>query len=237
MRKSTGNEPDDIVFEGESAMMAPMAGIPLTMETLNLQNYGVHMLFSEINELTAYDTCQFLLKSNILMTRNDFVTIFINSAGGYCTDGFAIIDMMKASRVKIATRAVGMIESMGFAIFVAGQKGYRTMAPNCEVMSHQFSGGMHGKSHELMAVRKNHDDLHNKFIKLFTEQTNMSKKQVEDVIFGPSDCYLTPKECLKYGITDRIASPWEFEDMQAAEEVKKEKVKKDKADKPKKSKG
>ena len=40
----------------------------------------------------------------------------------------------------------------------------------------------------------------------------MSKKQVEDVIFEPSDCYLTPKECLKYGITDRIASPWEIED-------------------------
>jgi ATP-dependent Clp protease, protease subunit len=206
---------DDIMFDGESSAMSTMSQDYVSMENLSLQNLGVHMIFDDIDEVSSYKTCQFLLKSNIVLSRNDFVTLYINSAGGYCTDGFAIIDMMQASRVKVATRAIGMIESMGFAIFVAGHKGYRTMAPNCEVMSHQFSGGMHGKSHELMAIRKNHDDLHNKFVKLFVEQTTMTKKQVEDIIFGPSDCYLTPKECLKYGICDRVSSPWEAEDRAA----------------------
>ena len=32
----------------------------------------------------------------------------------------------------------------------------------------------------------------------------MSKKQIMDVLFSPSDRYLTPAECLKYGLVDRV---------------------------------
>lgn len=199
------------------------AGPGFSMEMFSLQSMGIHMIFEDIDEIASYKTCQFLLKSNILLSRNEFVTLYINSAGGACTDGFAIIDMMQASRVKVATRAIGMVESMGFSIFVAGHQGMRTMSQNCEVMSHQFSGSLYGKSHELMAVRKNHDDLHSRFVKLFTTRTNMTKKQVEEILLGPSDTYLTAKECLKFGITDRIASVWEFEDELAAKDKAKAK--------------
>lgn len=168
------------------------------------------MLFDEINTFVAKDVCEFILKANMLFEDN--ITLFVNSPGGICTDGFAIIDFMNASRIPIATRAVGEIASMGVSIFVSGSPGMRTMAPNTAVMTHQFSGGMYGKAHELLSVNKYHEKLHNIFVAHFVKNTKLTAKQVNDILLGPSDKYLDAKECLKYGICDRIAYPWDMED-------------------------
>lgn len=176
-------------------------------DTIPLSSFGIHMIFNEIDEDTSFDTCEFLLKSNLLMERGSEVTIFINSPGGNCNDGWAIVDMMECSHLVVSTRAVGQIMSMGTVIFVAGTKGRRIMTPHTEFMSHQFSDYVGGKAHELMAVRKSHDLLNNCLINHFERHTTMTKKQIKDILFSPSDNYLTPKECLKYGICDIICAP------------------------------
>lgn len=184
--------------------------IPTTVDALSLTNLGTFMLWGEINEDMSYGTCEYLIKSNIIFNRGDTVTLFINSPGGSVSEGQAIIDLMESSRVDVATRAIGQIASMGVSIFVAGTAGKRVMSKNCEVMTHQFSTMMYGKAHELMAVRKMHDDLEARFIKHFTRHTKMTERQVKEVLFGPSDTYLTAKECLAYGICDAIMDPWDL---------------------------
>jgi ATP-dependent protease ClpP protease subunit len=116
---------------------------------------------------------------------------------------------MEMSTVGIQTVAVGCIASMAVPIFIAGTKGKRIMTPHAAIMTHQFSTVLWGKSHELVAARKFHDRLDQQFIDHFLRHTKMTEKQIREVLMRPSDTWLTPEECLKYGICDEIRNPWE----------------------------
>ena len=59
--------------------------------------------------------------------RIDFNDISLESLGGYCTDGFALIDVMELSNNPIKTVGLGQIVSMGVLIACAGTKGSRYM--------------------------------------------------------------------------------------------------------------
>lgn len=173
---------------------------------LNLQNLGQYLLFDEISQTSAKEFCTFLLKANML---NIDTNLFINSPGGSVTAGFSIIDFIEASRVKVNTRAIGQICSMGFIIFISGEKGQRLMSPNTTIMSHTFTGGSWGKSHELFARNDHFKELNERVIAHYLKHTTCTKKQIKEMFLGTTDLYLTPKECLKYGICDKVVDPWE----------------------------
>ena len=192
------------------------------LDSVSLTNLGAYMLFEEIHEDSSLRLCEYLLKANMICDPRDTLTLFINSPGGSVTDGWAIIDVMEASRVDIQTVALGCIASMGVLIFVAGTKGKRIMAPKTAVMTHQFSTAFYGKQHELIAARKFHDTLEQQFIAHFLRHTKMTEKQIREFLLKPSDTWLTAEECLKLGICDEIRDPWdEPEDVEPAPKKKK----------------
>jgi ATP-dependent Clp protease protease subunit len=200
------------------------------LDNISLTNLGAYMLFEDINEDSALELCEYLLKANIICNPTDVLTLFINSGGGSVTDGWAIIDIMESSRIDISTVAIGCIASMAVLIFVAGAKGKRIMTPKTAVMTHQFSTAFWGKQHELIAARKFHDTLEKQFIDHFVRHTKMTAKQVRDVLLKPSDTWLTPEECLAYGICDAVRDPWGDEEKAAKPKAKK--AAKSKAKKP-----
>lgn len=198
------------------------------LDNISLTNLGAYMLFEDIHEDSSLRLCDYLLKANMVLDPNDAVTLFINSPGGSVTDGWAIIDVMESSRVPIQTVAMGCIASMAVLIFVAGAKGMRVMTPRTAIMTHQFSTAFWGKQHELIAARKFHDTLEKQFIEHFLRHTKMNEKQIRDILLRPSDTWLTPEECLKYGLCDAIRDPWETEE-DVAERAKAAKAAKKKA--------
>lgn len=177
----------------------------IPIDAISLQSLGSFLLFGEIDEMSSYRAIDFIIKSNMILDSSIPLTMFVNSPGGSCSDGFAIIDVMKTSRLKIQTVSTGSIASMGVLIAAAGSKGMRIMTKNTEVMAHQFSGYLFGKRHELVAAQTYHDRLEQQFIKFFLNNTKMNEKQVKDILFSPSDRWLTPQECVKYGIVDTIS--------------------------------
>ena len=94
--------------------------------------------------------------------------------------------------------------SMGVLILAAGTKGKRIMTRNTTVMAHQFTGGNYAKFHELMENYKADVYMKNQFMQHFLRHTSMSEKQINDVLFGASDRYLSPTECKKFGIIDTV---------------------------------
>jgi ATP-dependent Clp protease protease subunit len=186
------------------------------LDNISLTNLGAYMLFEDIHEDSSLRLCDYLLKANMILDPNDALTLFINSPGGSVTDGWAIIDVMESSRIAIQTVAMGCIASMAVPIFVAGTKGMRIMTPRTAVMTHQFSTAFWGKQHELIAARKFHDTLEQQFIDHFVKHTKMNEKQVRDILLRPSDTWLSPQECLKYGICDVIRDPWDTEEEAVA---------------------
>lgn len=168
-----------------------------------LESLGCHLIFGEINETSMRDAITFLLKANLLFTKKE-LTLYINSTGGNCRDGFALIDLMSVSRLPLNTVSSGSICSMGVLIACAGQKGKRIMTRNTEIMVHQFASESFGKFHELVAQHGAHQYLAHQFVEHFKRHSTMSEKQIKKILFGPSDVWLTPAECKKYGLIDTI---------------------------------
>ena len=177
----------------------------MPIDAISLQSMGSYLLFGEIDEMASYRLIEFIIKSNMVLDPQIPLTMFINSPGGSCSDGFAMIDCMKTSRLKIQTVSTGCIASMGVLLAAAGTKGMRVMTKNTEVMAHQFSAFMFGKRHELVAQSVQHARLEKQFINFFKNNTKMTEKQIKEILFSPTDRWLTPQECVKFGIVDQIS--------------------------------
>jgi ATP-dependent Clp protease protease subunit len=176
----------------------------------SLESLGCHMFFGEVDVETAYAACEFILKSNLTRTSNEPITMLVNTVGGECSEGFSVIDLMETSRVPIATVGIGNVMSMGVLLLSGGSHGLRTVTKNAEVMAHQFAGYFSGKQHELIATQNSFKLLESRFIRHFLTHSTMNEKQIRDILFSPSDRYLTPAECKKYGLVDRVVDHFEL---------------------------
>lgn len=209
--------------KNESPMLGGEMSIPYEM--ISLESLGSFMLFGEIATATSFSACEFVIKANMLQQNSNPLTFLINSPGGSVSDGFAIIDLMETSRLPVQTIGTGVIASMGLLILAAGEKGSRVITKNTSIMAHQWFGGVEGKFHELMAVTEEHKRLRQTFINHFLRHSTMTEKQIIKILFSPSDRWLTPKECLKFGLVDRITDYLEI----PKEPVKKKTAKRSKS--------
>jgi ATP-dependent Clp protease protease subunit len=176
----------------------------IPLDGISLNTLGAHLLFGEINTPSVYQAVNFIIKSNFVFDHDTQLTMIVNSPGGSVSDGFALIDVMETSRLDITTVGIGQVASMGVLIVSAGTKGKRIITKNTEIMAHQFSTMVYGKYHELVASQKYHEQLEKMFIKHFMKHTTMTEKQVKDIMFSPTDRWLTPAEAKKYGICDEV---------------------------------
>lgn len=174
------------------------------VDSISLATLGAHMLFGEIDDVTSKAACEFILKCNLMLAPERPLTMFVNTEGGGVANAFALIDVMTTSRIAISTVGIGQVASMGLLISSAGTKGYRVMTKNTEIMAHQFYAVLYGKQHELKATNRYYGKLEQKFINHFLRHSSMNEKMVRDVLFGPSDRYLTTQEAKRYGLCDVI---------------------------------
>ena len=90
-----------------------------------LADNGVYFFNSNVDSSSIGSAIEFILEANLDRECEwDFITMLINSPGGYVTDGFALIDVMHSSTIPIHTVGLGMIASMGLQLFLAGAKGH-----------------------------------------------------------------------------------------------------------------
>lgn len=80
---------------------------------------------------------------------NDEIQFFINSPGGYVTDGFAIYDTMQSLKSPVSTICSGLAASMGSILLSGGTKGRRFIQKHAKVMIHQPSGGTRGQASNI----------------------------------------------------------------------------------------
>jgi ATP-dependent Clp protease protease subunit len=179
-------------------------GTRVDFNDISLESFGSHLLFGDVDEDTIHEAVTFILKANHIFPDDIELNLFLNTVGGKCYDGFALIDIMQISKLKVRTVGTGNIMSMGVLLLCSGAKGSRVMTKNTQVMAHQFYGGSEGKFHELVSAYKAELYLEQQFMQHFKEHTSMSEKQIKDVMFGPSDRWLSPTECKKFGIIDHI---------------------------------
>lgn len=163
----------------------------------------IHFLVGEIEEENIDRAVRWIVTEN-MKTDNSPLTLYINSEGGSLTNAFALIDIMRNSRLPIQTIGIGSILSAAFLIFASGTKGHRSIGKNTSIMSHQFSDEVTGKYHDIKACMKEQDYTNNRMIDVIRNASGLDYKTVKNKFLSTSDVYFTAEELVGYGIADRV---------------------------------
>ena len=143
----------------------------------------------------------FLQKEN----KNQEIQLYINSPGGYVSDGLAIYDTMQYLTCEIATYCIGQAMSMGALLLAAGTKGKRFALPHARVMLHQPSGGVGGTAADIERHTEEILKLKREMIEIFAHHTGQPVERVEED--SDRDFFLSAKEAAEYGLVDEVILP------------------------------
>jgi ATP-dependent Clp protease protease subunit len=169
-----------------------------------LSDYGIIYVSGSINEALSESICKEIIEYNI-KGKADHLQMIINSSGGSCPSGFAIIDIMEWSRIPIYTTGIGMIASMGLLIFMCGAKERRVITARTSLLSHRFSWISAGNHSQLLANRKEEDLEHKRIVAHYLRYTNLNdQKELEEKLLRDVDTWLSPEEAIEYGIADIV---------------------------------
>ena len=170
---------------------------------------GHHVFMSEVTQETMKPLIDWIISENFNRDKKKKeLTLGICSPGGDLNACFALIDVMKGSKIPIRTIGMGMIASCGLLMFISGEKGRRVLTPNTSILSHQYSWGSFGKEHELFAVVKEYDLTTERMVNHYKKCTGLSEKDIRKYLLPPQDVWLSAKEAKKLGLCDSIKSTY-----------------------------
>lgn len=135
-------------------------------------------------------------------SQTDDIHVYINSPGGYVTDGMAIYDTMQLIKPDVSTICVGQACSMGAIILSGGARGKRFGLPHSQVMIHQPLGGMQGQASDILIHTEEIVKTKEMLNKLLAKNTKQNyRKIIKDT---DRDNFMTAIEAKKYGLIDKV---------------------------------
>ena len=170
---------------------------------------GHHVFMGDVTQETMKPLIDWIISENFNKEKKKKeLTLGICSPGGDLNACFALVDVMKGSKIPIRTIGMGMIASCGLIMFISGTKGKRILTPNTSILSHQYSWGTYGKEHELFAVVKEYDLTTQRMIAHYKKCTGLSEKDIRKYRLPPHDVWLSAKEAKKLGLCDSIKATY-----------------------------
>lgn len=177
-------------------------------ELPSLQDSNTYLFMDEFESKSIRPVIEWILRNNFLPAskRPEYLNLIINSPGGDLNSAFALIDVMKGSVIPVHTLGIGQISSCGILTFMSGTKGHRVLTPNTSILSHQYSWGSYGKSHELIATVKEFELTSARMMALYKHCTGLTETKIREVLLPAHDVWLTAQEAVDLGVADTIKS-------------------------------
>lgn len=160
-------------------------------------------LWGEVNGKNAKHVIDHLLYLDA--QSDDEIQFFINSPGGYVTDGFAIYDTMQTLRSPVSTICSGLAASMGSILLSGGTKGKRFIQKNAKVMIHQPSGGTRGQASNIEIQAAEILKIKELSAKILAENCGQTEEKILKDF--NRDYWMDSQESIGYGIVDDIFKP------------------------------
>jgi ATP-dependent Clp protease protease subunit len=171
---------------------------------IGLLDKHTFLISGDIDTETIRDAIRWLIYENA-SDNEKTLTLYINSNGGSVTDAFALIDMMKQSKHSIRTIGIGSVMSSAFLIFAAGTQGYRFIAKNTSILSHQYSDEIgEVKHHDIKSFAKEAEYTNDRMVRLLKECSGLDTTAVKRKLLPPTDVWLRAEELVDLGIADHI---------------------------------
>src|SRR6056300_930590 len=138
--------------------------------------------------------------------RAEDIKLYISTYGGSADEMFAIYDVMNFCKqfCDIQTIGIGKVMSAGTLILAAGTKGKRQLGKHCRVMVHSVNGGQVGDIHNLQNELEQTVSLQDSYIQALSDETKMTKRQIQTLINRKVNVYLTADEAIEKGLADEV---------------------------------
>jgi ATP-dependent Clp protease protease subunit len=168
------------------------------------------MFVGEVNEQRAADLISALLVLSQTkekdQERADDIKLYISTYGGSADEMFGIYDVMNFCKqfCDIQTIGLGKVMSAGTLMLSAGTKGKRKLGKHCRVMVHSVNGGQVGDIHNLQNELEQTVALQDSYIQAMSDETRMTKKQIQALINQKVNVYLTAEEAIEKGLADEV---------------------------------
>jgi ATP-dependent Clp protease protease subunit len=174
--------------------------------TEGLRESGMYVFMDDVTSETIKPVIEWILYENYVSKhRKKELLLMICSQGGDLSAAFALIDTMRASQIPIKTVGLGLIASCGLLIFISGTPGRRILTPNTSILSHQFSAGSEGKSHELFATIREFELTNKRLIEHYKQCTGLSESEVKEKLLPAQDVWLDHDAALELNLCDSIS--------------------------------
>lgn len=130
------------------------------------------------------------------------IVLHITSPGGVVFAAYSIVDAMLKCKVPVDTIVDGYAASCGTIISIHGR--HRSIGKHGIMLCHQVSSGMWGSytEEEQKDHQVNLDQMSNTIRRMYTERTNMTKKELKELLKHDMDW--NAEECLRRGLVDEI---------------------------------
>lgn len=143
--------------------------------------------------------------NRLASSKKPVLHVYINSYGGYCHELHALLMLLtkaKALGIYVVTIVLGVAMSCGSMLAVFGD--HRTMWRYGTHLMHYGQQFLTPTTAlQLERESKNAKVHFNNIVNLYEEHTKLSRTQIKEFLKDDS-MYLTPQECLKYGLIDEI---------------------------------
>lgn len=155
------------------------------IEVLKSENFifSDWAFYGELEEFKDYSP---LIKELHNAKEGDTIVLRINSTGGRCDIGRAIIDAMKASQAKVHCYVEAPSYSMAALIALAADE--MSMADNSYLMFHCYSGGYYGKGGDTAKQVQYENEWLSKFFEDICTPF-LTKKEFDNIMKG-EDFYI-----------------------------------------------
>ena len=129
------------------------------------------------------------------------IKLYIYTYGGVCYAGFALIDVIRASKTPVHTIVLGTAMSMGIFIFNAGHK--RLIGEHATLLYHDVS--LHIKDETTEGIKINLDEalrLQKMGSDFLMEYSLVEESVLKDYINRKADWYISAEEAIRLKIAD-----------------------------------
>lgn len=138
--------------------------------------------------------------------RGEDIKLYINTYGGSADEMFAIYDVMNFCKkhCDIQTIGIGKVMSAGTLLLAAGTQGKRFIGKYARVMIHAVNGGSVGELHNLQNEMEQMAGLQDSYIQAMSDETSMTKRQIQTLINRKVNVYLNSEEAIEKGLADEV---------------------------------
>lgn len=129
------------------------------------------------------------------------IKLYITTNGGSVVDGYALIDAIMTSKTPVYTINQAYNYSMGFLIFIAGNK--RFAMPNSTFLMHDGSSF----AWDSTAKMKDRVDFEANQVEIHTKNYIISRTKIDQKLYDEKyrmEWYFYPEEAKDYGVCDYI---------------------------------